>query len=513
MVGYERSNINIFVFYLKVVSCIFLLVEIVPFSIISSSNSNNFIMVVQAKKPMTASKLRSAGDTAFVSGKKDGVKKALKLYTQAIEMEPQNHENYYKRYRAWLRLKRDEKAIKDLEKAIKVNPDFHRGHLHIGKMLRKSGKCKKALKALENAARLKPGDKSTMKEYDATKECAALFEHAEALEKHGDTRGAREQYSKILEVTRSSGDVLLKRALLSFKLGDYFEVLADSGKALKIKKDNLKALELRANAYYRLADHDMAMRHHREGLKFDPEHKGLKTAYKKTKKLHKAFKQHEMHLNSGHYDQALNRLKYCSKVDPSHDEFNKKVYTQMCKIQLKHMKNSKEALAACDKAISIDNNYGEALVHRAKALDAEENFDEALRAWQRAREVLGEGNAEANDGYSRAEAALKQSKEKNYYKILGVSRQADKKEIKKAYRKLALKWHPDKVKEEDTEKANAMFADIGEAYEVLSDDEKRSKYDRGEEVFENQGGGQRRQHHGFNFGGGGGQTFTFNFRL
>ena len=110
---------------------------------------------------------------------------------------------------------------------------------------------------------------------------------------------------------------------------------------------------------------------------------------------------------------------------------------------------------------------------------------------------------------------MKQSKEKNYYKILGVSRTADKKAIKKAYRDLALKWHPDKA--EDKEKAEKMFQDISEAYEVLSDEELRGKYDRGEEVFENQGGGGR-QHHGFpqqmfrtHFQGGGGQHhFRFN---
>ena len=59
-----------------------------------------------------------------------------------------------------------------------------------------------------------------------------------------------------------------------------------------------------------------------------------------------------------------------------------------------------------------------------------------------------------------------------------------------------------------------MFADIGEAYEVLSDEEKRGKYDRGEDVFENQGGGgQQGNPFSHGFPGGGGQTFTFNFRL
>merc|ERR1712232_212180 len=92
-----------------------------------------------------------------------------------------------------------------------------------------------------------------------------------------------------------------------------------------------------------------------------------------------------------------------------------------------------------------------------------------------------------------AKVALKQSKEKNYYKILGVPRNAKLKEIKKSYRELALKWHPDK-NSDNPEKAEKMFQDISEAYEVLSDKELRGKYDRGEEVFENQGGGPQHHH-------------------
>merc|ERR1719361_2709877 len=67
---------------------------------------------------------------------------------------------------------------------------------------------------------------------------------------------------------------------------------------------------------------------------------------------------------------------------------------------------------------------------------------------------------------------------KDYYEVLGVDKDADKKTIKKAYRKLALKWHPDK-NPDNKEAAEAKFKDIAQAYEVLSDDKKRKAYDRG----------------------------------
>jgi curved DNA-binding protein len=65
---------------------------------------------------------------------------------------------------------------------------------------------------------------------------------------------------------------------------------------------------------------------------------------------------------------------------------------------------------------------------------------------------------------------------KDYYKTLGLNRNADKDEIKKAYRKLARKYHPDVNPEDKT--ASAKFSEINEAHEVLSDPEKRKKYDQ-----------------------------------
>ncbi len=64
---------------------------------------------------------------------------------------------------------------------------------------------------------------------------------------------------------------------------------------------------------------------------------------------------------------------------------------------------------------------------------------------------------------------------KDYYQILGVARDVSKEDLKKAYRKLARKYHPDVSKESDAE---AKFKELGEAYEVLKDPEKRAQYDQ-----------------------------------
>jgi len=72
------------------------------------------------------------------------------------------------------------------------------------------------------------------------------------------------------------------------------------------------------------------------------------------------------------------------------------------------------------------------------------------------------------------------------YEVLGVSKDADNEAIKKAYRKKALTYHPDK-NPDNKEEAEKMFKRVAEAYEVLSDPQKRSRYDRG--GMDSEGGG------------------------
>lgn len=116
---------------------------------------------------------------------------------------------------------------------------------------------------------------------------------------------------------------------------------------------------------------------------------------------------------------------------------------------------------------------------------------------------------------------------KDYYKILGVDRKANADEIRSSYRKLAMKYHPDK--NPGDKKAEEKFKDINEAYQALSDEKKRARYDqlgsaysdfrtsggrpsdfRWEDWFQQQGGGQRANVD--DILGGGGANFSDFFR-
>ena len=93
---------------------------------------------------------------------------------------------------------------------------------------------------------------------------------------------------------------------------------------------------------------------------------------------------------------------------------------------------------------------------------------------------------------------------KDYYNILGVNRSSNKETIKIAYKKLALKYHPDKNINNKAE-AEDKFKEVSEAYEILSDEQKKNNYDNGQkivinnhnpfDIFENM---FKQQHHSFN---------------
>ena len=212
------------------------------------------------------------------------------------------------------------------------------------------------------------------------------------------------------------------------------------------------------------------MNHYRQGLKFDPEHEGCKNAYRSLKKYQGLISKGDAAFRSENFAEVVKQYTALLKSDS-------KLLSMRANLDLSvaYRKLSKlvEARQCANDAIRIDPNNPGGYRRLADVEIEEEKFEEAIRLLKDADQRLG-GNQEIQEDIRRAEAALKQSKQKDYYKILGVSRSANLKAIKKAYRALALEWHPDKhTGEEEKSKAEAKFQAIAEAYEVLSDPEKR----------------------------------------
>lgn len=205
------------------------------------------------------------------------------------------------------------------------------------------------------------------------------------------------------------------------------------------------------------------------------------------------------------------------KTEPENPAIRHQVDTFLCKCYAK-AGQSKEAIMICSEILRYDETNVDVLCDRAEAHINNDDFDQAVADYQKAVNVNGDYRR-AQEGHQRAQKLLKQSKKKDYYKILGVPRSADKKKIKKAYLRLAQQWHPDNFQDEaEKKKAEAKFIDIAAAKEVLTDPEKRQRFDNGEDPLDpeqQQGHGGHPFFHGFNpfgGGGGGGGPFTFKFQ-
>ena len=121
-------------------------------------------------------------------------------------------------------------------------------------------------------------------------------------------------------------------------------------------------------------------------------------------------------------------------------------------------------------------------------------FKQRIYQWWEQGYIVGD-MSEAS--FCKFKVVTKLSTKRDYYEVLGVDKNADEQAIKKAYRKLAMKYHPDR--NPDNKEAEEKFKEVNEAYEVLSDATKRQNYDQfGHEGVNGQGG----------FGGFGGQGFS-----
>lgn len=156
----------------------------------------------------------------------------------------------------------------------------------------------------------------------------------------------------------------------------------------------------------------------------------------------------------------------------------------------------------CDEALTLNGNSLYGLLSKARNHMKAESFEAAISVLNTAKEHHP-GAQQINQLLQNAQIELKRSKTKDYYKVIGLPRDADELQIKSAYRKMVRQHHPDKAHAQGVskEEAEKKMAAINEAYEVLSDPELKARYDRGDDPNDH----EQQRHNPFQgspFGGG-----------
>ena len=173
------------------------------------------------------------------------------------------------------------------------------------------------------------------------------------------------------------------------------------------------------------------------------------------------------------------------------------------------MRVPKRATPYCSETLELNPHSVQALLFKGQVSIDEERFEDAVQTLNKAKEHHA-SSEDVQTLLQKAQVLLKRSKKKDYYKVLGISRDADERTVKRAYRQLTKQHHPDKATSQGVTKeaAEKKMAAINEAYEVLSDPDLRARFDSGDDPNDPEShGGHPFQ--GNPFGHGGGQHFFF----
>ncbi|KAF4801544.1 DnaJ subfamily C member 3 [Turdus rufiventris] len=405
---------------------------------------------------------------------------ALSHFHAAIEGDSENYIAYYRRATVYLAMGKSKAAIRDLSKVVELKQDFTSARLQRGHLLLKQGKFDEAEDDFKNVLKSNPSnneEKEAQTQLTKSDELQRLHSQALSAYQQEDYEAAISLLDEILAVCVWDAELRELRAECYIKEGEPSKAISDLKAAAKLKNDNTEAFYKISRIYYQLGDHELSLR----------------------------------------YEDAISKYESVMKTEPEVPIYSTRAKERICHCLSKNQQAT-EAIKLCTEVLQLEPTNVNALKDRAEAYLLEDMYEEDYETAQ----ANSENDQQIREGLERAQRMLKQSQKRDYYKILGVKRNARKQEIIKAYRKLASQWHPDNFQsEEEKKKAEKKFIDIAAAKEVLTDPEMRRKFDAGEDPLdaESQQGGNNPFHRswntwqGFNPFGSGGGPFTFKFHF
>ncbi|KAK4967022.1 hypothetical protein LTR28_003018 [Elasticomyces elasticus] len=386
---------------------------------------------------------KTAGNKFFKAKEYD---KAIKEYSKAIEADPQSSTYRSNRAAALISANRFTDALEDAKRADELEPDTGKIMHRLARVYTNLGRPKEALGVYD---RIQPS--ATAKDKAPAVAMQQHIRQAEDALRNGTT-GSMALHA-LDQAERGLGPGVdtprkwkLMRGEAYLKMGNVNALGDAQNVAMSLLRSNNadpEALVLRGRALYAQGENDKAIQHFRQALSCDPDFKDALKYLRMVQKLDRMKEEGNAHFKSGRYRQAVDTYTDALEVDPLNKGTNSKILQNraMCYTRLK---DHKSAIADCDRALQLDPSYTKARRTKAKALGESGDWEAAVREYKAIQESCAPGEPGIAREVRNAELELKKSKRKDYYKILGVDKEADETAIKKAYRRLAIVHHPDK---------------------------------------------------------------------
>ncbi|XP_025161527.1 dnaJ homolog subfamily C member 7 isoform X2 [Harpegnathos saltator] len=414
-------------------------------------------------------------------------KKALVMYNEALSLCPDVPRYYGNRAACYMMLKQYRDALADAKKCIQLEPKFTKGYIRVIKCCLVLGDIVEAETMLQKLLEFDPDNKAITGEQKDLAYVKKYFEDANTAYNAKDYRKVIYCMDRCCDVSTSCTHFKLTKAECLAFLGRYQEAQEIANDTLHIDKNNADAIYIRGMCLYFQDDVDKAFVHFQQVLRLAPDHDKALEIYKRARCLRKKKEEGNAAFKMRQYQEAYNIYNEALSIDPQNIMTNAKLHFNKATVAAK-LGRLKESVTECTEALKLDENYLKALLRRAASYMELKEYEEAVRDLEQACKM--DKTRENKRLLAEAKLALKKSKRKDYYKILGIDKNASTDDIKKAYRKRAMVHHPDRhanATEGEKKEQEKKFKEVGEAYGILSDPKKRSRYDRGHDIDDNEG--------------------------
>jgi tetratricopeptide (TPR) repeat protein len=403
-------------------------------------------------------------------------------------------------------------AIKDCNTAIEIDPKFEKAYFRLATCLTQLGHLSEARGQLMRLSEKEQKNQAVIKHLKEIDEYTQTLDTVnQMLEDKSKARQAFNAVNSLLEHMSESVTVQVYkvRALIGLKRFD--KAKEEVNILYNRDQTNVDFVHWRGVCFYYGGNEEMALQHFRNVLQMDPDNKRSRDMFKLVSSISKKKEEGNQFFKDGDCQRAVTAYTEALAFDHFNDSFNATVLSNRAAAWMK-LSNWKNAVDDCTGSLLLKPDVVKVLMRRARARVEMEDFDNALRDLQAAGKVEP-NNDDIDKEIKQVRVAQKRSKTRDFYKILGVPKSADLTAIKKAYKLMAMKWHPDKNNEspEQQKAAEAKFKEITEAYEVLSDEKKKRQYDLGaelEDINQGAGGGGGHSH-----GGMGGMDMSHIFQM